>query len=212
MASPSPEASEIRRRGRQRLIGAVAIALLLIVFVPMLLDSEPRRAHDEPKLDIPPKDKAPPLPAPTGTPEAKAPAVAPAAPPATASTPASEPADAKAPPPSVAMVEPKVVEPKAAEFKPPPPAKAPAATTAKAPVAMPAKMEGFAVQVGAFGDEAKLQQVRDKLAAAKITTYTEPSGNLTRLRVGPFPTREQAEKSATTVRRTVPEAKVVPLP
>jgi DedD protein len=77
---------------------------------------------------------------------------------------------------------------------------------------MPAKMEGFAVQVGAFGDEAKLQQVRDKLAAAKITTYTEPSGNLTRLRVGPFPTREQAEKSATTVRRTVPEAKVVPLP
>jgi DedD protein len=64
MASTSPDASEIRRRGRQRLIGAVAIALLLIVFVPMLLDSEPRKARDEPKLDIPAKENAPPLPAP----------------------------------------------------------------------------------------------------------------------------------------------------
>src|SRR4051794_28647869 len=111
MASTSPEASEIRRRGRQRLIGAVAIALLLIVFVPMLLDSEPRRAREEPKLDIPAKDKAPPLPAPTGTPEAKAPATAAVATPAV--TPAAKPVDPeptaapKVPvvPPKVALVE-----------------------------------------------------------------------------------------------------------
>jgi len=210
MASTSPEASEIRRRGRQRLIGAVAIALLLIVFVPMLLDSEPRRAREEPKLDIPAKDKAPPLPAPTGTPEAKAPAApvveTPAATPAATPT-NNEPAPApKGPPPKVALVEPKVTEPKGteprAETKPAAPAK----------TATSVKNEGFAVQVGAFQDESKLKQVRDKLTAAKITTYTEPSGNLTRLRVGPFTTREAAEKSAVTVRRTVPEAKVIPLP
>ena len=187
-SSQTPEASEIRRRGRQRLIGAVAIALLLIVFVPMLLDSEPRPAREEPKLEIPSRDKAPPLPAPQGpasTPgEAKAPAVAPV--PATAAV-TEEPTKAA---PKVAAVEPKAAP------------KSPA----------PARTEGFAVQVGAFQDEAKLQQVKEKLAAAKITAYTEPAGSLTRLRVGPFPTRDAAEKAAANVRKSVPDAKVVPLP
>src|SRR5260221_5657543 len=165
-ASQSSEASEIRRRGRQRLIGAVAIALLLVVFVPMLLDSEPR-SREDPKLDIPPRDNAVPLPAPTGAQGDKAPAPAPV-------DETKKPAAAK-----VAAVEPKPA--------PAPPKAAPAA---------PAKQEGFAVQVGAFHDEAKLQQVRDKLTAAKVTaTYTEPAGELTRLRVGPFATRDQAEKA-----------------
>jgi DedD protein len=66
------------------------------------------------------------------------------------------------------------------------------------------------VQVGAFRDETKLQQAREKVAAAKMTAYTEPSGDLTRLRVGPFPTREEAERAATTLRHSVPDAKVVP--
>jgi DedD protein len=195
-STQSPEASEIRRRGRQRLIGAVAIALLLIVFVPMLLDSEPRSARDEPKLDIPPKDKAPPLPAPTGSPEARVapptPAMAAATPSPAAPTPA--PSEPPKPAPKVATVEPKAV-----------PAPAP-----KAAAATPAK-EGFAVQVGAFHDDAKLKQVREKLTAAKIASYTEPAGELTRLRVGPFPTREAADKSAAAVRKVVPDAKVIPL-
>ena len=190
MAPPqSPEASEIRRRGRQRLIGAVAIALLLIVFVPMLLDSEPRAKRDEPKLDIPPRDNAPPLPPPVA---------APATPKASAPAPVAD--EAKKPAPKVAVVvpkaEPKAAEPKAAEAKP----------------AAAAKADGFAIQVGAFADDDKLKQVRDKLTAAKVATYTEPAGSLTRLRVGPFATRDEAEKTAATVRKSVPEAKVVPLP
>lgn len=188
-STETPEASEIRRRGRQRLIGAVAIALLLIVFVPMLLDSEPRPAREEPRLEIPARENAPPLPAPR-------PEAAPAAE-VKGAAPAAE-AKGAAPAPQVA-----VLEPKAGAR---PEAKAPAAPKA------PARMEGFAVQVGAFRDETKLRQVRDKLSAANITTYTEPSGGLTRLRVGPFPTREAAEKSAAAVRRSVPDAKVVPLP
>jgi DedD protein len=176
----SPDASEIRRRGRQRLIGAVAIALLLIVFVPMLLDSEPRPARQEPKLDIPAKDKAPPLPAPPPGPIEKAPVEQ-----APVATVTEEP---KKVPPKVAMVQPKT-EPKAAPPK-----------------------EGFAVQVGAFADDGHLQEIKGKLALSNITTYTERSGSLTRLRVGPFPTRDAAEKSAADVRKVVPSAKVVPLP
>ena len=199
MASPpSSEASEIRRRGRQRLIGAVAIALLLIVFVPMLLDSEPRSARQEPKLDIPAKENAPPLPAPRAdaAPGKPAPPLPPTA------TVEVKP-DAK-PEPSA---------PKAAETKPAPkvaavePKAAPAAAAKGA-----ARMEGFAVQVGAYRDELTLQQTREKLTAANIATYTEKSGDLTRLRVGPFPTRDAAEKSLAVVRKSVPDAKVVPLP
>ena len=67
-SSASSDAADLRRRGRQRLIGAVAIVLLLVVFVPMLLDSEPRRAREEPAVEIPDKDKAPPLPMPAAKP------------------------------------------------------------------------------------------------------------------------------------------------
>jgi DedD protein len=185
MATQSPEASEIRRRGRQRLIGAVAIALLLIVFVPMVLDSEPRPARQEPDMKIPPRENPAPLPAPIPAPReaAKAPVANPA------ETKPPEPAD-KAPP-KVAVVQPKAA-----------PVPAPAA----------AHKDGFAIQVGAFADDEKLKQMREKLAASSITSYTEPAGSLTRLRVGPFPTRDAAEKSIPAVRLIVPDAKVVSLP
>ena len=46
-ASSNPEISatelELKRRGRRRLIGAITIGLLAIVFLPMIFDSEPRR-------------------------------------------------------------------------------------------------------------------------------------------------------------------------
>ena len=178
MASPaSPEASTIRRRGRQRLIGAIAIAVLLVVFVPMILDSEPRSARSGTALDIPSKQNAPALP-----PPAPAPAASRAAPP--------EPAKAApAEPPKKADVAPKAAAP---------------------------KLEGFAVQVGAFKDEDKLKQARDKLAAARITHYIEridtPSGGLTRLRAGPHPTREAADKALAAVKDAGLEGQVVALP
>ena len=183
-STQSPEASEIRRRGRQRLIGAVAIALLLIVFVPMVLDSDPRPARQEPDLKIPPRENPAPLPAPA---PAEAPKVAVVQPKATA---------VPAPPPTAAVA--------------PTPAPTPAPKAAAA-AAAPSK-EGFAIQVGAFADESKAQQLKEKLAASNLTAYTESAGSLTRIRVGPFTTRDAAEKTIPAVRLIVPDAKVVSLP
>lgn len=187
----STEASEIRRRGRQRLIGAVALVLILVVFVPMILDSEPRPAHQEPSFTIPSRDNAPALPAPAPAPKVTAAA---AKPPASAAEPAK------------AVAEPS----KAAASVPAKPATTVAGTQAAAP-----KLEGFAVQVGAFRDEAKLRQAREKLAAAGVVHYTErlesPGGPLTRLRAGPFPTREAAEAALAGLKRAALDGKVVPL-
>src|SRR4051794_36131924 len=72
-SSPSIEASEIRRRGRRRLLGAVTLVLLLVVFVPMILDSEPRPQRSQPSLAIPPKENAAPLPVPTPALSSRAP-------------------------------------------------------------------------------------------------------------------------------------------
>jgi DedD protein len=195
-SNASLEANEIRRRGRRRLIGAIALVMLLVVFVPMVLDSEPRPARNEPTATIPPRENAPPLPTPPPA------AVAP-------------PKAATTPPPEAAVVEP--VKPKAEA-----PAKdeAPAATPSKpapAPkVADAAKLQGFAVQVGAFRDEAKLKQSRGKLAAAGVVHYTErldsKGGPLTRLRAGPFATRAEAEAALVKLKRATIDGKVVPLP
>ena len=201
MASPPiSEASEIRRRGRQRLIGAIALVAILVVFVPMVLDSDPRPQRPEPSLAIPSKSNAPALPPPTKVPTAPATDSA-----VTQPTPAPAPAAAatKPVPAKVATAEPAAPVPAKPAAAPPKPA-------------APPKLEGFAVQVGAFRDEAKLAQVREKLAAAKVVHYTErlevKSGPLTRLRAGPFPTREAAESALATLKRSAVDGKVVTLP
>jgi DedD protein len=191
-SSTSPEANEIRRRGRQRLIGAIAIAVALVVFVPMVLDSEPRPARNEPVLEIPVKENAAPLPPP-----------APSSPPAkAASAPSAEPKPAPATPKAPVPTPPKAAAP--AKSAPPP-------ESAATP-----KLEGFAVQVGAFKDDEKLKQAREKLAAAGIAHYIErrdsAAGALTRLRAGPFATREAAEKALADLKAASLDGQVVPLP
>jgi DedD protein len=212
---PTAEQVEVRRKGRQRLIGAVALALAAVVFVPMVLDPEPKRERAEPLLAIPPKDGAPPLA------EAGKPPEAPPSAPAAAPSPESKPPAAAASAPERGVVEPRSAEfasasPRAAAPKAPPPA---AGTGPKPePKAQPPapKLEGFAVQVGAFRDEAKLAHAREKVAGARLPHYTERldsgAGELTRLRAGPFPTREAAEKAASQLKRAGLDARVVPLP
>jgi len=183
-STSSSEAAEVRRRGRHRLIGAIVIAILLVVFVPMILDSEPQPKRDTPALDIPAKDSPPP------------------AAPAKAASPSPAPAQ---PPPKVAAIAPKKPEPA--------PAPVPAKSATEAPLP---KLEGFAVQVGAFKDDDKLQEARKKLAFSGISHYVErrdtPAGPLNRLRAGPYPTREAAEKALAQVKAASLDGQVVPLP
>src|SRR5215831_21094739 len=63
-SSAATEAIEVRRRGRRRLVGAIAIVALLVVFVPMLLDSEQKHEDAGPSMQIPSPDTAKPLPPP----------------------------------------------------------------------------------------------------------------------------------------------------
>jgi DedD protein len=183
----SPEASEIRRRGRRRLIGAIVLVVLAVVFVPMILDSEPRQKRAEPSLEIPPKDKVAPLPPPAPTKVV----------PAKAGT--QEKSVEAAP-----VVPTKVVPAKAGTQE--------KSAEAGPVVAAAPKLEGFAVQVGAFKEEAKLQQAHEKLAAARIPHYVERRGDLNRLRAGPYPTREAAEQALASVKAASLEGQVVPLP
>ena len=200
---PIAEQVEVRRKGRQRLIGAIVLALLAVVFVPMVLDPEPRRDRVEPMLSIPPREGAAPLPLVTKSPE-------PAAEPVKAEPPKAEPPKAEPPKVEPAKDEPKATPAQAA------PAKATVAPRQPETRHAAPKLEGFAVQVGAFRDDAKLAQARGKLTAAKVPHYTErldaAAGDLTRLRAGPFPTREAAEKAAVQLKRAGLDGRVVTLP
>lgn len=62
------------------------------------------------------------------------------------------------------------------------------------------------IQVGAFSDTAKIRDVRNKLEQAGLKTYTQlvdgkDGKSTTRVRVGPFETREEAEKAAVRIRK-----------
>src|SRR5471030_373390 len=48
-----------KKRARRRLVGAIALALLVAVGLPMLLDSEPKPLSTDIDIRIPSKDKAP---------------------------------------------------------------------------------------------------------------------------------------------------------
>ena len=229
MASPaSPEASEVRRRGRRRLVGAVAIVLLLVVFVPMVLDSEPHMASPGPDLRIPPKDSAPALPAPVppspamqaATPKPGKGEPTPIVDTAKAATEGTQAATEA----QLAVVDPKVVDQKAemlkqaakVEEKPAPKAEPARPVAPAAPGKPAAKLEGFAIQVGAFRDEDKLRQAREKLGAAGVAHYTErvdaAQGPITRLRAGPFKDRAAADAALARLKGVAPDGKVVPLP
>ncbi|MDO8774684.1 MAG: SPOR domain-containing protein [Burkholderiaceae bacterium] len=63
----------------------------------------------------------------------------------------------------------------------------------------------FVVQVGAFADGTKAHEVRVKLEKAGLKTYTNVAqtkeGARTRVRVGPFAKRDEAEKAAAKIKK-----------
>lgn len=73
----------------------------------------------------------------------------------------------------------------------------------------------FVVQVGAFADATKAREVRQKLEKAGLKTYTNVAktsdGERTRVRVGPFASRADADKAAGKVKELALPAAVLTL-
>ena len=53
----SDEELQLKKRARRRLVGAIALVLLIVVFLPMILDSEPRPLNQDIAITIPPIPK-----------------------------------------------------------------------------------------------------------------------------------------------------------
>ncbi len=169
----SQDVNALKRRGRRRLVGAIALVLLAVIVLPWIFDPQPRQTPPV-SVRIPSRDETPFAPKPVPKP-----------PPAEAakSAPAPDPVPAKPEAP---------LPPSKAAAKPAP---APAAAErARAEAALDNAQ--FIVPVGAYADPAA---VIGKLKAAKLPHFTEQvataKGTVTRVRAGPFASRDAAEKA-----------------
>ncbi len=208
-----------RTRARRRLIGAVVLVGVGIIGFPLIFETQPRPIAVDIPIEIPARDSVPPLKLPTAedavaaapraasavlaeapTPvEAALPAAKPPAEPSSAARPAAPAADLEA----EARRAQALLDGKPVAMAPP----APAASVAKAP--------RFVVQAGAYTDAAALREARQKVERLGLKTYTQviqtDSGARTRVRVGPFDTREEADKAAARIKSSGLAANVLSL-
>ena len=199
---------QFKKRARRRLVGAIALVLLMVTILPMVLDDRAGKTpQQEIAITIPSQDgaeftsKIVPV-----SPEAPLPA-----PPATvAPTPVPPPA-----PPAESVKPDEAASNKDIEVAPPaaPLSNKPADTISiptqeaaqKAPVEKKqsepnsSKGNAFSVQIGVFSDPANVKQLQQKLLSQGYKSYTEKvdtaKGEKIRLRAGPFVTRETAESA-----------------
>lgn len=138
---------------------------------------------------------------------------------AAAPTPA-KPASAALAPARVAQaaVKASAANPGVAEAASPVPAASrPAAALKSQPAAVEAAAGSgrFVVQVGAYNDAERLRAARQKLEKLGLKSYTQDvdtaSGKRTRVRVGPFPTRKEADAVAAKVKASGMQADILAL-
>jgi len=240
--SVSDEEIVLKKRARRRLIGAIALVTLVVVLLPMFLDSDPRPLNQEINIQIPDQSTqfssrvATVPPAPGGatagsgskTPESSKPVSRETEKPtAEAETKAAEleksaleqerraaeeraaraesaqkPESKPAPKPEskpAPKPEPKTAaKPEQKATVKPEPKPEPKAT-AESPREKETGGEGFIVQVAALTDVDKAKALRGKIAESGLRAYTEvirtAKGEVTRVRVGPFASREAAQKA-----------------
>jgi DedD protein len=173
----SDEELQLKKRARRRLVGAIALVLLVVVFLPMFLDNEPKPLSQDIAISIPAipsPEQSPTLAAPR--PETGVPSGRPAA--------AGEPVVAGMPTQQAA------VAPRPQPEKPVAP---------RPPANEPGTDDGYVVQLGAFSSPAKARELVAKLKEARFRAYTQTvktaGGELTRVRVGAYATKEEAEKA-----------------
>lgn len=199
----------MEQRLKQRLIGAVVLVALAVIFVPMLLQGPVERHPTDIPIEIPPKpavNTTPPTPA----------AEQPVAPVASAPFTPSQPADAAADPSSTPEPQPEQTEPTVAEA-PAPTAPVSAQEPLDTASRTPSDLAAWAVQVGSFGTESNARGLRDSLRKKGYTAYVESikaNGNtFYRVRVGPTAQREEAERlQAALAKKESMKGLVVPHP
>ena len=69
MAEEQQDVETLKRRGRRRLVGAVALVLAAVVILPMVFDPEPKSTQTPVTVKIPAENEAPPF-APKAAPKA----------------------------------------------------------------------------------------------------------------------------------------------
>lgn len=206
MESQSEQEIQFKKRARRRLVGAIALVLMMIVLLPMLLeDRVAQTPKEEVVISIPSQDaqldtapdkvaeapqqvspQAPPIisaqsPVTVQTPEVKTPEVKPTEPPA--------PVAQNEKPVEVAPIQ---------EVKPAP------KEQDKPKADKPVPKGKFYVQVGVFSNPDKVKQLQAKLSESALKSSTElidtPKGTKTRLRVGTFTSKSDADAALVKVK------------
>jgi DedD protein len=209
-----------KKRARRRLVGAVALVLAAVIGLPMILDSEPKPLASDIAIEIPSKDKPSTQMPEKETSSASSVTVPPAAsldkneeiiePPAkdvpaspmpsqqSDAVPPAQPEAVKTAQPEARAV-PKNVEKSSEEER----VRAllegqadPGGEKPKAP--SDGKNGKLVIQVAALGSQDKVNELQNKLKNAGIKSYTSKvatqSGERIRVRIGPFSSKEEAEK------------------
>lgn len=167
----------LRRKARRRLIGAAVLTLAVVVILPMVLDSEPKISGKDIDLNIPDPNNAGKF-----LPRAKVPDVA---------LPSAGSAV-----PDTSDIAPEH-ESDATKSKALPDKEKPDSQNAKEAgnTSKPAGTDGFVAQVGAYSNQETAKQELKKLKQWGFKAYTEKVDDKTRVRVGPYPDRDKAEKA-----------------
>jgi DedD protein len=178
----------LRVRARRRLIGAAALLLAAVIVVPLLLDRAPRTTVDNIPIDIP-SEKTP------FTPRISLPPV-----PDAGQTPIAPPPDLPAEPEKgklEAKSDAKEAKPAESKTKSAPDAKA-------ADPAAKSKAPRIVLQAAALSTDAAAQDLSERLRKAGFATFTEKvdtaDGVRFRVRVGPYATRDEAQRAQAKLR------------
>ncbi len=215
-AAAADDVQVLRVRARRRLIGAAVLVAVGVVGFPLIFETQPRPIPVDLPIEIPRKEAAPPLVVPTREPLSQA-EPAPASAPTTAEDAAIAPiAPSVAEKPVEKPVDKLPVEKPAAKLAEKPAEKAtekpveravdkPKATNdgARAQALLDGKEPAAAryiVQVGAYGENKAAQEMRGKVEKLGLKTYAQAvdtaEGKRIRVRLGPFATRDEAERAS----------------
>jgi DedD protein len=204
-AAPQSAADAVeaaRTKARRRLIGAAILLGIGVIAFPLIFETQPRPIPVDIPIVVPAREGAPPLamPAPVTGGAANKPAapvaqVAQAVPAASATQakPANKLPDIieKAEPPKPALAKPAEKKPAVATTTPAP---APAAAASASAASR------FVIQVGAFAEDEAVREARSKVEKLGLRTYIQAvdtkEGKRTRVRVGPYASREEADQAA----------------